>query len=74
MIKATEEDNKLIAEVDMEDDDQITTSKQINIEDAGVKDRLSRYIGAMGINAVAKQANIRILISGIGAEISKNLV
>ena len=74
MIKATEEDNKLLAEVDIEDDDQITTSKQINIEDAGFKERWSRYIGAMGIDAVAKQANAKMLISGIGAEISKNLV
>ena len=77
MIKATEEDYKLLAEVDMEDDEQITTSKQINIEDAGVKDRWSRYIGAMGIDAVAKQSNAKILIFGIGAlgaEISKNLV
>ena len=30
--------------------------KTINIEDDGVKDRWSRYIGAMGIEAVAKQA------------------
>ena len=45
--------------VDMEDDKQIEqiNSKEINIDDEAVKDRWSRYIGAMGIEAVAKQAN-----------------
>lgn len=49
----------------------------ININDDKVKDRWSRYIGAMGIEAVAKQAESRILICGLGAigvEIAKNIV
>jgi molybdopterin/thiamine biosynthesis adenylyltransferase len=49
----------------------------MNIEDEKVKDRWSRYIGAMGIEAVAKQAESRILISGLGplgVEIAKNIV
>lgn len=49
----------------------------ININDDKVKDRWSRYIGAMGIEAVAKQAESRILISGLGplgVEIAKNIV
>ena len=49
----------------------------ININDEKVKDRWSRYIGAMGIEAVAKQAESRILIVGLGAlgiEVAKNLV
>jgi hypothetical protein len=49
----------------------------ININDEKVKDRWSRYIGAMGIEAVAKQAESRILICGLGAigvEIAKNIV
>lgn len=76
-IKATAEDNKLLDEVDVEDDEEIKTGQEINIEDEGVKDRWSRYIGAMGIEAVAKQANAKIFIyglGGLGAEIAKNLV
>ena len=45
--------------------------------DDKVKDRWSRYIGAMGIEAVAKQAESRVLIAELGAvgiEIAKNLV
>jgi molybdopterin/thiamine biosynthesis adenylyltransferase len=51
--------------------------KDINIDDDAVKDRWSRYIGAMGVEAVAKQAAANIFVSGAGAlgvEISKNLV
>jgi molybdopterin/thiamine biosynthesis adenylyltransferase len=51
--------------------------KEINIDDEGVKDRWSRYIGAMGIEAVAKQAESSVLLSGLGGlgvEIAKNLV
>lgn len=56
-----------------------TGSKQleIDINDDAVKDRWSRYIGAMGVEAVAKQASANIFVSGAGAlgmEISKNLV
>ena len=51
--------------------------KEINIEDAGVKDRWSRYIGVMGMEAVKKQASAQVLISGLnslGIEIAKNIV
>ena len=51
--------------------------KELDINEAGVKDRWSRYIGAMGMDAVAKQANSSIFLSGLGAlgvEISKNIV
>lgn len=40
-------------------------------------DRWSRYIGAMGMDAVKKQAGSSILISGmgpLGIEIAKNIV
>jgi hypothetical protein len=30
--------------------------RELTVEDAEVKDRWSRYIGAMGIEAVAKQS------------------
>lgn len=49
----------------------------MNIEDEKVKDRWSRYIGAMGIEAVAKQAESRVFVSGLGPlgiEIAKNMV
>lgn len=49
----------------------------MDISDEKVKDRWSRYIGAMGVDAVAKQAAARVLVSGAGAvgiEIAKNLV
>ncbi len=42
----------------MGDDNQIDSSskndKVLNIDDEAVKDRWSRYIGAMGVEAVAK--------------------
>ena len=47
------------------------------MEDATVKDRWSRYIGAMGVEAVAKQAAASVFLSGAGAlgvEIAKNIV
>lgn len=66
----------------MDDDEheaQINTEskKEMNVEDEAVKDRWSRYIGAMGVEAVAKQAAASIFLSGAGAlgiEIAKNLV
>lgn len=42
-----------------------------------LQDRWSRYIGAMGIEAVKKQAESSVLLVGIkplGLEIAKNLV
>lgn len=50
---------------------------KIDITDEKVKDRWSRYIGAMGIEAVAKQAESRILICDVGSlgiEIAKNII
>ena len=51
--------------------------KALDIESAEVKDRWSRYIGALGIEAVARQAKAKILLVGCGAlgvEIAKNIV
>lgn len=42
-----------------------------------MKDRWSRYIGAMGIDAVSKQSKADILVFGLGPvalEVIKNLV
>lgn len=72
-----------LGEIDMASDEEETTqintetNKEINIEDEAVKDRWSRYIGAMGVEAVAKQSAANIFLSGAGAlgiEIAKNLV
>ena len=65
-----------------DDEDEVTqinteSKGDIDVEDEAVKDRWSRYIGAMGVEAVAKQAAANIFVSGAGAlgvEISKNLV
>jgi hypothetical protein len=72
-----------IMDIDMDTDEetlQIDTNmknQDINVDDEAVKDRWSRYIGAMGVEAVTKQAAANIFLSGAGAlgiEISKNLV
>lgn len=44
----------------------LQNAKEIDINDEKVKDRWSRYIGAMGIDAVSKQAKADILICGLG--------
>ena len=47
-----------LEDIDVTDDNQIDSStnakKELNIDDEAVKDRWSRYIGAMGVEAVAK--------------------
>ncbi|CAD8078852.1 unnamed protein product [Paramecium sonneborni] len=51
--------------------------KEFEANDENVLDRWSRYIGAMGMDAVKKQTNSCVLISGIGAlgiEVAKNIV
>ena len=63
--------------VDMSYEDNKNKLKIINLNDDKVKERWSRYIGAMGIEAVRRQANSTILVHGIGGlgiEIAKNLV
>ena len=58
-------------------EEKAVNAKEINIQDGEVKDRWSRYIGAMGIEAVAKQAESSIFLSGLGGlgvEIAKNIV
>lgn len=55
----------------------IDTKQSIDVNDEAVKDRWSRYIGAMGVEAVSKQAAATIFLSGAGAlgiEVAKNLV
>lgn len=38
----------------------------MNYEDEQVKDRWSRYIGAMGLEAVKKQSESQVLLIGLG--------
>ena len=52
-------------------------ANKLNVDDTGVKDRWSRYIGAVGIDAVAKQSKSCVFLSGaggLGIEIAKNIV
>ena len=67
-----------LIDMESEEEEKIQTeSKDMNIEDEAVKDRWSRYIGALGVEAVAKQSAANIFLSGAGAlgmEIAKNLV
>ena len=77
-----EEKDKLDAGIANIDEIDVTYDKdvqykELSIDDASVKDRWSRYIGAMGMDAVAKQANAVVFQSGLGAlgvEVAKNIV
>jgi hypothetical protein len=70
----------LLANIDVTYDEEEVDKKDrnaINIDDEAVKDRWSRYIGAMGIEAVAKQAESTVFINGLGPlgiEIAKNII
>lgn len=51
--------------------------QELDINDEKVKDRWSRYIGAMGVEAVTKQSKANIVLLGLGAvgvETAKNIV
>ena len=53
-----------------------SADKELDIEENVMQDRWSRYIGAMGIDAVRKQAESKVLLLGLkplGLEIAKNL-
>jgi molybdopterin/thiamine biosynthesis adenylyltransferase len=64
--------------IDVDSEEElIVTTNEINVDKDDVKDRWSRYIGAMGIEAVAKQATSKVFLSGAsaaGIEVSKNVV
>ena len=80
-LESIAEGQEELEDIDVADDSQIDSTqkaeKELDIEDEAVKDRWSRYIGAMGVEAVAKQAAASIFLSGAGAlgvEIAKNIV
>ena len=57
--------------------EQELISRDFDVDSAGVKDRWSRYIGAMGIDAVRRQTTSSVFIAGLrglGIEIAKNIV
>lgn len=57
--------------------DENVKNQVFDAEDQKVSDRWSRYIGAMGIEAVKKQAQAKVAIIGmnnLGLEIAKNIV
>lgn len=57
--------------------EDIINEKEFNAEDATVADRWSRYIGAMGIEAVKKQSKAKVAVIGmnnLGLEVSKNII
>ena len=84
--KRKREDKNLLKKLEDEAHEEIDVAyekkdlshgKEIDIHDEKVKDRWSRYIGAMGIDAVSKQAKADILIFGLGPmamEVVKNVV
>ena len=68
--------NKLREKIDITYD-EIIKSKEFDASDATVTDRWSRYIGAMGIEAVKKQSKAKVILFGmnsLGLEIAKNIV
>jgi len=63
--------------VDVEYGDKVENIKEMDVEADDVKDRWSRYIGAMGIEAVKKQAVATVLLLGanaLGVELAKNII
>lgn len=54
-----------LEEIDMTYENQ-EADKELNYEDEKVKDRWSRYIGAMGLEAVKKQSESQVLLIGLG--------
>ena len=77
-----EEDKGIDFYVQKMDDIDVTyeeavQQRAIDIKDENVTNRWSRYIGAMGIEAVEKQANAQLCIFGLnalGVEIAKNII
>lgn len=63
-------------EIDVSDDVEVHR-EAMDVGNRAVTDRLSRYIGAMGLDAVRAQAESAVLVLGAGAlaaEIAKNVV
>jgi hypothetical protein len=64
-------------EIDVSYGGKMAEDRELDINDEKVRDRWSRYIGAMGIDAVGRQAKADILVIGLGPftlEVVKNIV
>jgi hypothetical protein len=65
-----------IEEVDVTYEKDVA-AKVLDVQDESVRDRWSRYIGVMGLEAVKAQANASVLVCGmgpLGIEVAKNIV
>lgn len=70
-------DAEKLEDVDVAYEEQEAKEGTLDVDDEKVKDRWSRYIGAMGVDAVAKQAAANVMVcgaGGVGIEIAKNIV
>lgn len=66
-----------LSQVDVGYEGKQVQQRELDINDPEVRDRWSRYIGAVGIEAVAKQSQSSVFISGmgpLGVEIAKNII
>jgi hypothetical protein len=64
-------------EIDVTYEKKMTEDREMDINDEKVRDRWSRYIGAMGIDAVGRQSKADIMIIGLqpfALEVVKNIV
>lgn len=64
-------------DIDVSYQNKMVEDRELDINDEKVKDRWSRYIGAMGIDAVSRQAKADILVFGLAPfalQVIKNLV
>ena len=64
----------LLSNGDSDEEETIVVTGGINVEKEDVTDLFSRYIGALGIEVVAKQAESHIFLSGAEIAIAMNLV
>ena len=70
-------DAEKLEDVDVAYEEEEHKEGTLDVDDEKVKDRWSRYIGAMGVDAVAKQAAATVMVcgaGGVGIEIAKNIV
>ena len=83
IVHKIEENQKKIGDIEFDNIENIDMTYDTNNQNISqmnedvAKDRYSRYIGAMGMEAVQQQSNANIFISGAGAlgiEIAKNIV
>lgn len=65
IVPQTEKQEVILEEIDVSYGEQ-RENVELDINNEKVKDRWSRYIGAMGVEAVSKQSKADILLLGLG--------